>query len=214
VASNNATVTVEVEEEPTPTPSRILFLDATAYNSTAAQSIGFSDNVSANRGDIIKLHVDFASVGNTDLNNVRITNVLPANMTYVSGSMKVVLDGVTISTGDDIITSGVYFGDLSVGATGYMEFSARVNSDTPSNVTQLIYTVNGNADNIAQVSSLVSINLASGGGQGEEEEELPDTGTPTTTAALIILALFIAIASYIYLKETKMLKRAARLIKK
>jgi len=214
VASNSALLTVSAEDQPE--ENRILFLDANAYNVTAAKSVGFSDNLSAQRGDIVKIKSEFANVGNTALGNVRITNALPSNMTYVPGSMKVVIDGATISTGDNILTSGAYFGDLSVGANGYMEFSVRVNANTPGNVTQLVYTANGNADSIAQVSSLVNISLTGeGGDQGEEEDEdLPDTGTPASTAALIILALFIAIASYIYVKETKMLQKAARFIKK
>ena len=207
LADNSAIVNVGVEQG----TQRILFLDASAYNVTAAKSVGFADNISANKGDIVKIRVDFGSVGNTKLANVKIANILPANLTFVSGSMKVVLGSNVISTGDNVITSGATFGDLNVGATGYMEFNAKVKADVADSVTQLIYKATGSADEIAQVSSLVNINLANTSG----EDELPDTGPASgTITALILLALFIVIAGYIYARETKLLQKATKLIRK
>ena len=207
LADNSAIVNVGVEQG----TQRILFLDASAYNVTAAKSVGFADNISANKGDIVKIRVDFGSVGNTKLTNVKIANILPANLTFVSGSMKVVLGGNVISTGDNIVTSGATFGDLNVGATGYMEFNAKVKSDVADSVTQLVYKATGSADEIAQVSSLVNINLANTSGN----DELPDTGPASgTITALILLALFIVIAGYIYARETKLLQKATKLIRK
>ncbi|HRY60462.1 MAG TPA: hypothetical protein P5096_03710 [Patescibacteria group bacterium] len=203
LSDNNGIITVSGE----PTAAKNLFVNATAYNSTAAKSIGFNNVVSANRGDVIKFHVDFANVGNAELANVKLTNALPKNMEFVAGSVKVVLSGNTTSTADSSFSNGISLGDLSVGATGYYEFSAKVKSDTPSNISQLTYSANGTADGITSVSSLVTINL--GGGA---VTTLPSSGTSETVLALILLAAFISIASYIYMKESGNLDKALKVI--
>ncbi|MBI2447928.1 DUF11 domain-containing protein, partial [Candidatus Microgenomates bacterium] len=200
ISDNGGRVNVKVAGQPSVT--RILSLSAKAFNGTS-----YANSISVKRGDAVKFRVDFKNDGSQDLSNIRITNSLPANMTYVAGSMKVVLGSATISTSDSVFNAGINLGSLTVGQNGYMEFSAKVNSDTADNVTQLVYTATGNADNTAQISSLVTINLAKDG-------VLPDTGTPGSIASLILLAMFIAIASYIYFKETNGLNKVLSIIKK
>ena len=203
-----------------PSDQKNLFVNATAYNSTQAKAIGFNNSVSANRGDVIKFHVDFADVGNTQLKNIKLTNVLPSNMEFVAGSMKVVLSGNIVASSDSSFSSGVSLGDLSVGATGYYEFQAKIKSNTPSNIVQLTYSANGIADGIAGVSSTVNINLGivattPGTTNGNAADKLPETGTAATTIlALILLATFVSIASYIYMKESGSLDKALKVINK
>ena len=199
VSANDATVIVSGVK-----PAKSLSLNATAYDATTAANTAYANSVNANRGDLIGFRLAIANTGSEVLKNAKITSILPANMEYVAKSVKVVINGNKIDVPDNGVIS---LGDLNVGASGVIEFSAKVKSDTPANTEQLVYTANGTADNVAQVSSVVNIYLAS-------VNQLPSTGTPTSVISLIILAMFISIASYMYLKESNALKGAVKLIKR
>jgi uncharacterized repeat protein (TIGR01451 family) len=203
VSANNATVMVSGSAVVPVTNA--LSIKATAYNETQAATVAYTNSVNANRGDVIKFHVAFANTSKDVLKNTKITNSLPANMEYVAGSAKTIIGGTTVSVPDNKTVS---LGDLSVGANGILEFSAKVKSDTPANIEQLTYAANGIADGISQVSSVVNIYLAGTG------EKLPSTGPIATILALIVLAAFISVASYMYLKESNALKSAAKLIQR
>ncbi len=199
---NGGKVTVEGDITPV---GKSLSITSSIYD---AVNKNYVRALTIKRGQSAVIRVAFANNGDSDLTNVRITNSLPANLQYIAGSMKVVVNGSTVSTSDSVISSGASIGSLAKGAAGYLDFTVKVKQDTPSNITQLSFTGTGNADGAAQVSSLATFNLMADGGT------LPDTGTPGSIAALILLALFGAIASSIYLKESNALSKAAKLIKR
>jgi len=109
-----------------------LQINKTARNITQGYGL-FTDTVYANPGDEIEFSIKITSVGNETAQNSRVRDELPSKLTYISGSTTV--DGI-LKPNDIINTSGLYIGDLAVGAFREIRFKAKIDSGyIASNVT-------------------------------------------------------------------------------
>lgn len=86
----------------------------------------------AKAGDTLEYLITFKNEGNTTLNALVIGDNLPANVTYVAGSSKLINgtypNGQKLTT-DNVTKGGVEIGNYLPGAGGYVQFQAKINSD-------------------------------------------------------------------------------------
>ena len=111
----------------------------------------FYENVSANLGDEIEFLIRVNSIGTGTIYNVRVRDILPANMTYVSGTTTV--DGSY--RGDGIINGWITIGDIAQGSSKEIKFKAKISS-TIAGVSGGSATINVANQNI-QTSTGVSL---------------------------------------------------------
>lgn len=93
------------------------------------QSGQWSANNTAQPGADMKYLISYKNTGNTTENDVVISDILPANLTLVSGTT-VMTDGSYpngyTEPSDDVIKGGVDIGSYAPGAAGYVEFEAKI----------------------------------------------------------------------------------------
>lgn len=92
----------------------------------------FNQNVTAKAGDKVDYQIHFTNTGQTQLNNVLIRDQLPAGMTYVAGSTKLVNgnhpSGVAMP--DGITAQGLNINAYAAGAGAYLKFTAQLPAET------------------------------------------------------------------------------------
>lgn len=120
-------------------------------------STGEQDLVAANPGDTVEFTIRVSSVGNTTVRNVRLTDSLPAGLSYVAGST--VVDGAAY--GDGILSGGIMLGDLAAGRVVTVRFRATVaNAGTFANGTTTMTNVAvASGDNVPTVSDMAFVNV-------------------------------------------------------
>ena len=111
----------------------------------------FYNSVSANPGDEIEFLIRVASIGTSSAYNVKVKDILPSDMTYVSGSTTI--DGVYAS--DGIISNWISIGNIPQGSSKDIKFRARVSSSV-AGVYSGAAIINVASQNI-QTSSAVSL---------------------------------------------------------
>lgn len=109
----------------------------------------------ANPGDVLAYRLRFLNPGTAVAHNVKVTDNLPANVSYITGTTKL----YTNATGpagqvlpDTVTTSGVSLGDLATGAgaSGYIVFQVRVASDLAPGDYTLTNTAKISASDVAE----------------------------------------------------------------
>ena len=116
-------------------------------------------STSAHPGDTIGLMLKFRNTGDL-ATNIALADLLPAELSYASGSTKKYQNrGWQLINNDSISTSGYNFGDLDAEAgTQYIAFRATVsNSATPQTV---INTAVLSADGVSQIQASSSLVIA------------------------------------------------------
>jgi len=98
-------------------------------------STTWSESVNAKAGDSVEYRIQYINTGTTTQNDVVIKDVLPAHMSYVSGSttLKNASNPNGKSVSDNLTTSGINIGNYTAGSNAYVKFIAKVNSE--SNLT-------------------------------------------------------------------------------
>ena len=89
----------------------------------------WSETVNAKAGDTVRYRIHVKNIGNTQIDNVRVRDILPTGLTYVKGSTTLANTnypkGVTIS--DKIITDdGINIGSYSPNGDAWIYFNATV----------------------------------------------------------------------------------------
>ena len=105
-------------------------------------------SLTARAGDGIEFTITVTAPYNTSLNNVVISDALPAGMNYTARSTT--LNNVV--TTDGIVAGGLNIGSLSSGQQAVIKFYATINAGLPVN-QQLINTASARADNVSSVMS-------------------------------------------------------------
>ncbi len=94
------------------------------------------DTIDAEVGDKVEFQIEYQNISDEWQNNVVIRNILPPNLSYISGSTKIKNsshpNGATVNE-DHIIDDGIQVGDYSPGANVYVMFTAEVVDDSLAN---------------------------------------------------------------------------------
>ena len=90
----------------------------------------FAESVDVKPGDTVNYRIEVKNTGNGALNNVILKDKLPAGMTFVPGTVKI-LDsnnpgGAYVQDGDKIVTTGINTGHYSPGSNALVIFNAKV----------------------------------------------------------------------------------------
>ncbi len=105
---------------PTPYPNGRIELRTLGRNVTRGQS-GENTSVRARTGDTLDFIIRIRSTNGSYLYNAYVTDILPAGLTYISGSTT--LNGNVV--GDGVTSSGINAGTLSPNSETVIKFSAR-----------------------------------------------------------------------------------------
>lgn len=96
----------------------------------------WQDIITANVSDKVEFQIEYQNISDEWQNNVVIRNILPPNLSYISGSTKIKNsshpNGATVNE-DHIIDDGIQVGDYSPGANVYVMFTAEVVDDSLAN---------------------------------------------------------------------------------
>ncbi|MBP5634037.1 DUF11 domain-containing protein [Candidatus Saccharibacteria bacterium] len=162
----------------------------------------WAENLTVKAGDTVRYRIQFKNTGNTELKNVAIRDILPANISYVKGSTTV--DGKTV--GDGIITAdGIMIGTVAKGATVTVYFNATVSAALADdcNDSTLTNVVKGKYNNDAKTekSDTASVSVE---GKVCKTPDLPKTGA-TTIVTGIAGATAVATAAGYYIISRKKL---------
>ncbi len=118
---------------------------------TAGQ-VGFIDSVAAQNNDQLMFQIDITNSGTVVLNNVFVRDILPAQLQYVSGSVRV--DNATYS--DSLVSGGLSVGSLGVNSTRVITFEATINSANTTGTQTITNTAYVRADNVPEKSDVAS----------------------------------------------------------
>lgn len=151
-SQGSATADASVGVTISPTNPGVASISITKQVRNVTTNNSFSSSTSASNNDIVQFRITLQSTGSTIANDVRVTDFLPSNLSYVTGSFQV--DGAFGS--GNIFSGGQYFGSLTQGQTRTMTFNAQVSSTSAQTVTN---TVQANASNASSVSAQASVTV-------------------------------------------------------
>ena len=93
----------------------------------------FVESVDAKAGDKLNYRITYKNTGNVQANNVILKDKLPAGISYVPGSVKILnannLGGAYVKDGDNLFSSGINIGAYTAGSNAYVTFNATVNKN-------------------------------------------------------------------------------------
>ena len=144
VSEKNDSATVYVNQIIPPQGN--LNLSKYVKNITAGQT-SLNTYTNANLGDRLFFSIQLAAYGQ-QLNNIRVWDVLPSGISYVSGTTRI--DGAYAT--DFLFSGGLSLGSLYSGQSRNITFEATVNSNTYYNQTLTNYAY-ASADNASQQSA-------------------------------------------------------------
>jgi len=187
---NDVTITLPVVTEGKP----VLKIEKKVRNISASES-SFAESNKAKAGDILEYQINFSNDGNAPANYLKISDVLPANVQFMTGTTIYSIDNDSERTLSDGITgeAGVSFNTLQAGGKGYVRFKVKLSA------------------NLAKGESLVNTGYAAAGSLKVSDtasttiEETPAQPVPTpqqpfvpslpkTGASTMILSFLFAIS--------------------
>ncbi len=96
----------------------------------ADKNATWAENVKVAPGTKVNYRLTFTNTGKTDLKNVQLKDQLPAGMSIVSGSVKIMNashpNGAPITNGDQLVANGVNIGSYTPGSNALVVFDATV----------------------------------------------------------------------------------------
>ncbi|TSC93756.1 MAG: hypothetical protein Athens101428_543 [Candidatus Berkelbacteria bacterium Athens1014_28] len=163
----------------------ILNIDKLVRNVTTSE-ITFVKSNKATVGDTIEYLINFGNSGVGVAKNVRIVDVLPAGLKYISGTgVLSISGGAEGKLTDDIIASGVIITEIPAGQSGYIKLSA-VSTSAIKNKTVLTNT---------SVLSMGELKMnSSASTEFSVKTTLPKTGSDLAVIVAIAGLLFIPLA--------------------
>jgi uncharacterized repeat protein (TIGR01451 family) len=95
------------------------------------QSNAWSNDNTAEPGQILKYLITYENTGNTEENNVAIGDNLPPTLTLIPGTTQVITgSGTTTDNTNNLTKGGIIIGNYAPGVTAYVEFEAQIPSAT------------------------------------------------------------------------------------
>jgi len=158
---------------------------------------------SAKPNEEIEFSMQVTNIGNSDLNNVKVWDILPAHLFLVTGSITV--DGNTWS--GNIVAPGILLGTLKQGQSKTIKFRAKIASEdkfSPGSTT-LINTAYANATNVPTISDQASV-MVSKEGEVLGAATVATGGNLIALVILIVISGFIAFVVYCRVREGKLLE--------
>lgn len=148
--SGYAIFKVRVSNGSTPTYSSDLSITKNVRNITNNESY-WQESTNANPNDRIAFQIRINSIGNNNLNNVRVYDTLPSQLSYLNGSTRV--DNNYVS--DGITSGGININSISIGNYKIITFEAIVSSSSYSaTLTNYAYA---SADNVSQKNDTAQV---------------------------------------------------------
>ena len=173
-----------------------------------AGSTTWSKNVAATAGNTIEYRIQYINTGTTSQNNVVISDVLPAHLSYVTGSttLKNASNPNGKSVSDNLTKGGINIGDYTSGSNAYIKFSATVDSnsalDCGTNTmtnTATAETNNGSKQDTAVVTVIRTCTVT--------PPELPHTGPSENILGLLGLGALVTSIGYYRASRRESMKR-------
>ena len=135
------------------------------------------ESVSVKKGDKVDFQIYFKNTGGKTLEGVVIKDVLPAGLTYVSGSTKLKTASGVKTVADGITTTGLNIGNYLAGGEAYLAFTAEVTSDKCTSVKNTAEAVT----KIGSKTDTATVVYANDCTEEPEEPEKPVTPPTTPT---------------------------------
>lgn len=167
-------------------------------------SDNWSENVTVKANDTVRYRIQFKNTGNTTLENVVISDTLPAGMNYVEGSTILYntenTDGKTM--GDEVVNGGLNIGSVAAGSEATIYFYATVDNSfaddcEDSKLTNIVAGKYNNDDNTTKTDT-ADVTVDGIVCETPDVPEYPTTGAESTLGAIIAIAsLSAATAGYI-----------------
>ena len=141
--------------------SRDLSINKRVLNVTRGDS-SYQDGVTARPNERLRFEITAQTTGNAYQNNVIVRDILPTQLSYVSGSMR--QDGSSVSGEFDLFGGGRNLGYLSPGTSRVITFEANVaGSGVFSGGTSIVNTANVRSDQVTtrQDDAMVTVSVSS-----------------------------------------------------
>lgn len=175
-------------------PAGQLGIEKMGRNVTQGQS-GEYARVTGRDGDTLTFILHVRSLGGSYLSNVYVSDILPAEFSYIPGSTRV--NGV--ATGDGIVSQGLNVGLLPPFSEALVEFSARVHGPIWRTMT-VNNTAQARADGQATYIALLPITLIQHAGIAEVSQV--KTGVANSALIAFIVSLVVATLYGVYAYST------------
>jgi len=181
---------------------RSLLMIKTGRNITKSQS-NLTDSFFADPGEEVEFSINVGNNGTTDVDNVKVWDNLPSNISIISGSTTI--NGV--NWGGDVIGSGLNLGTLKKGMTKIIKFRARIDSSEKFKITSttLINSVFAAGNGISQLSDQVSV-IVKGSGEVLGAATIKTGFNYFKFLFILIISGILAIAFYCRIREERLLE--------
>lgn len=150
----------------------------------------WENQVTVPKGTTVEYRLSYVNTGDTVQNNVTLKDLLPAGLSYVKGSTKLYTtatpEGKTLT--DEISQGGMDVGSYNPDAGSFLTFSAHVDGDPCSKLTNIAYAVTNNGTKKDSATVTVAGTCAT---------TLPTTGPVEIVAGLVgVAAMTLGIVYY------------------
>lgn len=189
--------------------SPVLGIEKTVRNVTQNET-AFAKSNFATPGDTLEYKISFTNTGSGPAPYIKISDVLPANVQFLSGTTLYSFNGDTEKTLSDGISNGqgVSFNSLQAGESGYVKFKAVTSSDLANN------------ENLVNTTYIKSMELTSSSTATTvirktttpvTVAKTTPTSLPKTGAATVVLSLLLALSGVTMLTYYRLKNRLSQL---
>lgn len=170
--------------------------------------ISFNDENKVYAGDIVEYQLIITNSGNGPADSVKITDILPANLSYIAGTTVLVNGGVSRTLADGVASTGVTLPQIPAGETYIIYLRAKIDSGVATNScflnTANVSSTGFNLNDTAKSCVLVEATVAS---VTSTPTSLPVTG-PGGILASLFGAIFVFSNLYYFKGKKEILKTA------
>ncbi|MFA5158637.1 MAG: isopeptide-forming domain-containing fimbrial protein [Patescibacteria group bacterium] len=174
---------------PTPPPTAPILHIAKTVRNVSTNEAAFVESNTATPGDTLEYMIAFSNTGNAAADQVRFSDLLPANVSYITGTTILSMNGEAEHTlADGIIAEGVMLDTVPFGESGYIKFRVLTSKDIADGAS-LINTANLTDNGVTISDTAATTFLAP---IVKASTPLPRTGANLLVISAIISAIFAA----------------------
>lgn len=153
--------------------------------------INFVDQNTAIAGDTLEYLIRFSNTGDGPADQVKFSDVLPANMSYIAGTTIISVNGAIERTlPDGIVSGGVTLDTIAAGDAGYIKFKVITNAGIANN--SVLVNTASLTDNAVTISDTALTTFKAPvvpASAPISVVHLPRTGVDTAVVAIVALLL-------------------------